>query len=108
MRFLLFVLGICVSAISIGTPAEANYPWCAQYGGALGGAKKCNFTSFQHAWPMSGELVGSAYKIVHIIPHVVLDGCDIDGAYSKDSPPAKWGSGVSLHEAILSRSCPLC
>jgi hypothetical protein len=27
---------------------------------------------FSNAWPMSAELVGSAYKIVHIIPHVVL------------------------------------
>jgi hypothetical protein len=27
---------------------------------------------FSSAWPMSAELVGSAYKIVHIIPHEVL------------------------------------
>ena len=47
MRYLLFILAIGVSVIIIGTPAEANYPWCAQYGGALGGAKKCSFTSFQ-------------------------------------------------------------
>jgi len=48
MRLLLLMLGICVSVIGIGTTAEArNYPWCAQYGGALGGAKKCSFTTFQ-------------------------------------------------------------
>jgi hypothetical protein len=29
MRLLLFILGICVSTIGIGTHAEAqNYPWC--------------------------------------------------------------------------------
>jgi hypothetical protein len=28
---------------------------------------------FNDAWPMSAELVGSAHKIVHISPRVVLD-----------------------------------
>jgi hypothetical protein len=33
MRFLLFVLGICVGLVGIGSRAEAqNYPWCAIYG----------------------------------------------------------------------------
>ena len=32
MRLLLFVLGISVSIVGIGTRAEAqNYPWCAYY-----------------------------------------------------------------------------
>jgi len=32
MRLLLFMLGIFVSIVGIGTRAEAqNYPWCAQY-----------------------------------------------------------------------------
>ncbi len=29
--------------------------------------------NFNNAWPMSAELVGSAHKIVHISPRVVLD-----------------------------------
>jgi hypothetical protein len=49
MRFLLFILGICVSTIGIGTHAEAqNYPWCAIYSGGMGGGgTNCGFTTFQ-------------------------------------------------------------
>jgi hypothetical protein len=49
MRLLLFVIGICVPVIGIGTRAEAqNYPWCAYYsGGDDGGGTNCGFTSFQ-------------------------------------------------------------
>src|SRR5437588_1153583 len=47
MRFLLFILGICVGIVGIGTHAEAqNYPWCAIYSGRAGGTN-CGFTTFQ-------------------------------------------------------------
>jgi hypothetical protein len=47
MRLLLFMLGICVALLSIGTRAEAqNYPWCAYYSGKIGGTN-CGFTTFQ-------------------------------------------------------------
>jgi hypothetical protein len=49
MRLFLFVLGICVAVIGIGTRAEAqNYPWCAFYtGGAVSGGTNCGFISFE-------------------------------------------------------------
>jgi len=48
MRLLLFMLGIGVCVVGIGTRAEAqNYPWCAYYGGKEGGGTNCGFTTFQ-------------------------------------------------------------
>jgi hypothetical protein len=47
MRFLLFVLGICVGIVGIGSRAEAqNYPWCAIYGTGFEGTN-CGFVTFQ-------------------------------------------------------------
>jgi hypothetical protein len=48
VRFLLFVLAISVDIVGIGSRAEAqNYPWCAIYGGAMGGATNCGFVTFE-------------------------------------------------------------
>ena len=48
MRLLLFMLGICVALLSIGTRAEAqNYPWCGYYSDFDGGGTNCGFTTFQ-------------------------------------------------------------
>jgi uncharacterized protein DUF3551 len=42
MRIRLFVLGVFVVALGIGSHAEAqNYPWCAS------GQRNCAFTSFE-------------------------------------------------------------
>jgi Protein of unknown function (DUF3551) len=47
MRLLLFVSGICVAIVGIGTRADAqNYPWCAQYNDGSG-SMNCGFTTFQ-------------------------------------------------------------
>jgi Protein of unknown function (DUF3551) len=48
MRLLLFILGISVGIIGIENRAEAqNYPWCAIYGGGMGGATNCGFITFE-------------------------------------------------------------
>jgi Protein of unknown function (DUF3551) len=45
MRLLLFMLGISVVLVGVGTHAEAqNYPWCALY---RDGVWNCGFTTFQ-------------------------------------------------------------
>jgi len=47
MRHLPFLLGILVFVAATGTSAQAqNYPWCAQYAGAGGGATNCGFVSY--------------------------------------------------------------
>jgi hypothetical protein len=50
MRIMLFLLGIYVAVVALGsTRVEAqNYPWCAYYGmGDDGGGTNCGFTSFE-------------------------------------------------------------
>ena len=49
MRLLLFILGVGVGIIGIGSRAEAqNYPWCALYSGGMGGGgTNCGFTTFE-------------------------------------------------------------
>ena len=48
MRHKLFVLGLVVVTAGIGTVAQArNYPWCAVFGGPLGGSRNCGFTTFK-------------------------------------------------------------
>jgi len=47
MKLGLLVFNILAMAV-FGTPAEAqNYPWCAQYGGAMGGGMNCGFSTYQ-------------------------------------------------------------
>ena len=39
--------GITLATLAVASPARAqNYPWCAQYGGQMGGAMNCGFVSF--------------------------------------------------------------
>lgn len=48
MRLLLFMSTILLAAIGIGTTVQAqNYPWCAYYGGQMGGSSNCGFVSFE-------------------------------------------------------------
>jgi hypothetical protein len=46
MKVLLFVLGIGVGTVAIGTRTEAqDYPWCASF--ADGAGTNCGFTSYE-------------------------------------------------------------
>jgi hypothetical protein len=49
MRVLLCAAGILAVAGAMSTPARAqNYPWCAYYGGTIGGGgTNCGFTTFE-------------------------------------------------------------
>jgi Protein of unknown function (DUF3551) len=48
MRLLLFMLGVSVASVGIGTRIEAqNYPWCSYYSSGGGGGTNCGFTTFQ-------------------------------------------------------------
>jgi hypothetical protein len=43
----LIVIGLAAGLSGMTLPAAAqNYPWCAQYGGRMGGAMNCGFVSF--------------------------------------------------------------
>ena len=46
MRILLFLLGVYIAAVAVGTRAEAqNYPWCARYNNGDNG-QNCGFINF--------------------------------------------------------------
>jgi hypothetical protein len=49
MRLLPFMLGLFVVVVGVSGPAQAqNYPWCAYYGGVMGGGgTNCGFSTFQ-------------------------------------------------------------
>jgi len=47
MRHLSLLLGILIAVAATATSVQAqNYPWCAQYAGAGGGATNCGFVSY--------------------------------------------------------------
>lgn len=47
MRPLPLLLGILLATAAITTKTRAqNYPWCAHYAGAGGGAMNCGFVSY--------------------------------------------------------------
>jgi hypothetical protein len=48
MRHLSIALGIlCVTALNETAANAQNYPWCAQYGGKMGGGENCGFSTHQ-------------------------------------------------------------
>ena len=68
MRLLLFVLGISVAVIGIGTRAEAqNYPWCAYYSGRSGGTN-CGFISFEQCMATARGLGSFCYRNTQYVP----------------------------------------
>ncbi len=47
MRPLPLLLGLLLATAAMASDAKAqNYPWCAQYAGAGGGATNCGFVSY--------------------------------------------------------------
>jgi uncharacterized membrane protein len=48
MKHLLVALGVLGGTVLSGTAANAqNYPWCAQYGGRMGGSQNCGFSTYE-------------------------------------------------------------
>ena len=60
MRLLLFILGVFATIICIERPAEAqDYPWCAYYNFAHGGATNCGFATWQQCQAAISGVGGS-------------------------------------------------
>ena len=67
MRLLLFVLGISVAVIGIGTRAEAqNYPWCAYYSGK--GGTNCGFITFEQCMETARGLGSNCQRNTQYVP----------------------------------------
>jgi Protein of unknown function (DUF3551) len=48
MRLLVLLTGILFAAIALSIGAQAqNYPWCADYGGKMGGSSNCGFSTYE-------------------------------------------------------------
>jgi hypothetical protein len=48
MKHSLVALGILCGVILSGSAAHAqSYPWCAVYGGNMGGSQNCGFSNYQ-------------------------------------------------------------
>jgi hypothetical protein len=69
MRPMLVVLGIIVGTGAISTGAEAqNYPWCAYYGGQMGGSSNCGFVSFQQCMATLSGMGGFCDRNTQYVP----------------------------------------
>ena len=54
----LFALAALAASQLIAPPAgaETYYPWCANYGGDMGGASNCGFSTLEQCrWALSGN-----------------------------------------------------
>jgi Protein of unknown function (DUF3551) len=48
MKVFLLGIGIFAASTALTTIAQAqNYPWCAQYGNGMDGARNCGFENFE-------------------------------------------------------------
>jgi hypothetical protein len=48
MRLSQSVVGILIGTAAISAGAQAqNYPWCADYGGTMGGSRNCGFSTYE-------------------------------------------------------------
>ncbi len=49
MKYSLLTFGIVLgmAALTGGSASAQNYPWCAQYGGKMGGGENCGFSTYQ-------------------------------------------------------------
>jgi hypothetical protein len=74
MRALLCVAGILAVAGAIAgaisTPAQAqNYPWCAYYGGMMGGGgTNCGFTTFEQCMATVSGIGGFCDRNTQYVP----------------------------------------
>jgi hypothetical protein len=68
MRLLLFILGISVAIVGIGSRAEAqNYPCCAIYDDALGG-ENCGFLTFEQCMETARGLASLRQPNTQYVP----------------------------------------
>jgi len=69
MRHLPLLLGILVATAAMETNAQAqNYPWCAQYAGAGGGATNCGFVSYAQCMQTLQGMGGFCVQNTQYVP----------------------------------------
>ncbi len=70
MRLWRVAIGICAATAAFGARAEAqNYPWCANYGSAMGdGGTNCGFTTREQCLATVSGIGGSCDRNTQYLP----------------------------------------
>jgi hypothetical protein len=69
MRHLPFIFRILVITAAMGSRVQAqNYPWCAQYAGAGGGATNCGFVSYAQCMQTLQGMGGFCVQNTQYVP----------------------------------------
>lgn len=69
MKSSLFATGIILAVGAFVTSAHAqNYPWCARYGGGMGGGENCGFTTFQQCQATLSGMGGFCERNTQFVP----------------------------------------
>jgi hypothetical protein len=69
MKLMFLMLGIIAVTSVGGTRAQAqNYPWCAYYGGQMGGSSNCGFVSFEQCMATLSGMGGFCDRNTQYVP----------------------------------------
>jgi hypothetical protein len=69
MKLAVLMFGAAIMMSVAGTPAQAqNYPWCAYYGGQMGGSSNCGFVSFQQCMATLSGMGGFCDRNTQYVP----------------------------------------
>jgi len=69
MRLLAFVTALLLMTVADTTRAKAqNYPWCAYYGGNMGGSENCGFANREQCVAAIGGMGGFCARNTQYVP----------------------------------------
>ena len=70
MKALLFAAALIAAASALASSAQAqNYPWCAVYGGGMGGGgQNCGFTTFEQCMATLSGMGGFCNRNTQYVP----------------------------------------
>jgi len=69
MRTALVLIATLALAAAFSASAQAqNYPWCANYGGHMGGSSNCGFVSFEQCMITLSGMGGFCARNTQYVP----------------------------------------
>ena len=69
MRTVLILIATFVLAAALSASARAqNYPWCAYYGGHMGGSANCGFVSYDQCMTTLSGMGGFCARNTQYVP----------------------------------------
>jgi hypothetical protein len=68
MKLLLWAaLGFCIVTLSTAVQAQ-KYPWCADYGGKMGGSSNCGFSTYEQCMATLSGMGGFCNRNTQYVP----------------------------------------